>query len=108
MLLNLLKGYPDFVGKRATFVGYGNGPASYSQTGGDVVQFPLPNYYIDCITSSVNSVSGTYFVRAQPAGTGARRTWGLYWYTASSGAPVGNGVSLAAEQVQIGGFCGQY
>jgi hypothetical protein len=107
MQLTLLKGYPDFVGKRATFVGFGNGPASYSQTTGDVVKLPMPNYYIDALASGVNSVSGNFFVRAQPSGVGPRMTWALFWY-AAAGTPVGNGTSLAAEQIQIGGFCGQY
>jgi hypothetical protein len=108
MQLTLLKGYPDFVGKRATFVGYGNGPASYSQTTGDPVAVPLPNWYIDAIDGTPNSASGTYFVRAQPAGVGARQAWKLIWYLTASGAQVSNAVNLSAEQIQIGGKCGQY
>ena len=107
MQLTLLKGYPDFVGKRATFVGWGNGPASYSQTTGDVVRLPQPNYYIDAISSGTNTVSGTYFVRAQSSGVGPRMTWALFWYLAAGG-PVANGTNLSAEQIQIGGNCGQY
>jgi len=108
MQLKLLNGYPDFVGKRATFCGYGNGPASYSQTTGDVLQFPLTNWYIDAVLGSVETPTGTYFVRARPAGVGARRAWGLYWYNTADGTPVSNGTNLSAQQIQIGGLCGQY
>jgi hypothetical protein len=108
MLLTLLKGYPDFVGKRATFVGFGTGPTSYSQTTGDVVSLPLPNYYIDAIGGAPLSVSGTYYVRAQPAGTGARQAWTLHWYVTSTNNEVAAAVNLSAEKIQIPGNCGQY
>jgi hypothetical protein len=108
MQLTLLKGYPDFVGKRAIFVGYGTGPASYSQTTGDVVAFPLTNWYIDSIDSGTMTVSGTYFVRAQPAGVGARQAWTLHWFATSGGAEVSNATNLSAEKLQIGGNVGQY
>jgi hypothetical protein len=107
MQLTLLKGYPDFVGKRATFVGWENGPASYNQTTGDVLSLPQRNYYIDAVGGGYNSVSGLYYVRSQSSGVGPRMTWALKWYTAA-GVQVGNGVNLSAEQVQIGGNCGQY
>lgn len=107
MQLTLLKGYPDFVGKRATFVGWENGPVSYSQTTGDIVTLPLPNYYIDAILGGVNTVSGTYYVRPAPVGVGPRQTWTLFWYTAA-GASVANAVNLSAEKLQVGGLCGQY
>jgi hypothetical protein len=108
MQLTLLKGYPDFVGKRATFVGWGNGPAVYHQATGDVVTLPMPNYYIDALFGGVNSVSGAYFVRAQSVGVGARQKWALFWYTAAGASVPDNSVLLAGEQIQIGGLCGQY
>jgi hypothetical protein len=117
MQLTLLKGYPDFVGKRATFVGWGNGPASYSQytagiapaagTGGDPISLPLPNYYIDAASGGM-SVSGTYYARATSSGVGPRQTWKLVWYVAGTNAQVAAAVNLSAEQIQIGGNCGQY
>jgi hypothetical protein len=113
MQLTLLKGYPDFVGKRATFVGWGNGPASYNQTTGDVISLPQRNYYIDAVAGGVNSINlttgvmGGFYVRAQSSGVGPRMTWALFWFT-PAGLPVGNGVNLSGEQVQIGGNCGQY
>jgi len=108
MQLTLLRGYPDFVGKRATFVGWENGPASYSQATGDVVTLPQRNYYIDAVNGgATNSVSGNFYVRSQSSGVGPRMTWALIWYT-SLGVQVANGVNLSAEQVQIGGNCGQY
>jgi hypothetical protein len=108
MQLTLLKGYPDYVGRRATFVGYGTGPASYSQATFDPLTIPLPNWYIDAVGSSVNSVSGTYYVRSQPAGIGARQAWVLVWYVTATNAQVANAVNLSAEKIQIGGNCGQY
>jgi hypothetical protein len=118
MQLTLIKGYPDFVGKRANFVGWGSGPASYTQftaatapavaTGGDPVTLPLPNYYIDAVDSGGLTVSGTYYVRAIQSGVGARQTWRLVWYVTTGNAQVGAAVNLSAEQIQIGGKCGQY
>jgi hypothetical protein len=119
MQLSLLKGYPDFVGKRATFVGYGSGPASYVQytaatapaagSGGDPLTLPLPNYYIDSVDSSGQStVSGTYYVRMATSGVGPRQKWALIWYVTATNAQVAAAVNLSAEQVQIGGKCGQY
>jgi hypothetical protein len=109
MQLTLLKGYPDFVGKRATFVGFGSGPASYSPTTGDLITLPMPNFYIDAIAGgTINSVSGLNFAKVQPSGVGPRMKWTLFWFVTSTGAPVGSGVSLATEQLQFGGFCGQY
>lgn len=119
MQLTLLKGYPDFVGKRATFVGFGNGPASYTQvaaatapaaaTGGDQIILPLPNYYIDSIDSSGQlSVSGTYFVRVITSGVGARQTFRLMWFVTATNAQVAASTNLSAESIQIGGKFGQY
>jgi hypothetical protein len=118
MQLTLLKGYPDFVGKRATFVGFGNGPASYTQfvpavapavgTGGDPVTVPLPNYYIDAIDGSGATASGTYYFRPVSLGVGPRQKWALIWYVTATNAQVAAAFNLSAEQVQIGGKCGQY
>jgi len=119
MQLTLLKGYPDFVGKRANFVGYGSGPASYAtwtagtapaaSTGGDSVALPLPNYYIDAIDNTgQNSVSGTYYVKAASSGVGPRQTWRLAWYVTATNAQVTAATNLSAEQIQISGKCGQY
>jgi hypothetical protein len=107
MQLTLLKGYPDFVGKRAIFVGWENGPPSYVQATGDIITLPLPNYYIDALFGGVQTVDGLYQVRAEPTGVGARKTWALIWYTVA-GATVANGVNLSGSQIQIGGMCGQY
>ena len=100
--------YPDFVGRRAIFVGFGTGPALYSQTAGDVVSLNLPNYYIDAIGGAVSTVSGTYYVRPRPAGTGVRQAWTLDWFVTATNAKVANAVNLSAEQVQLGVFCGQF
>jgi hypothetical protein len=107
MQLTLLKGYPDLIGRRLAFVGYGTGPASYSQTTADPVTIPAFQNYIDFVQGDL-TVSGTYYVRATPAAVGARASWKLRWYVTSTNAEVGNGVNLSGESVQIGGFGGRY
>ena len=106
MQVTLLKGYPDMVGRRRIFAGYGNGPATTSSTVGDPIIIPGYETYID-IAWGGRSVSGTYYCIAQPSGVGARQTWSLFYYNASTGAVI-TGTSLAAEQFQIGAFGGQY
>ena len=108
MQVTLLHGYPDYIGKRLAWAGYGNGPASYVQSTGDPIVIPRFQNYIDTVNGSVQSVSGTYTVVARPSGVGPRRTWALHWFVTSTGAEVANAVNLSAEQVQIGGFGGVY
>jgi hypothetical protein len=115
MQLELLNGYPDFVGRRTIWCGFGNGPASYQQATKDVIAFPRQTFYIDVIipalsTNGTTGVLGTYIVYGVPipAGYGPRLNWALKWVVAATGAEVGNGVSLANEVVQLGGFGGTY
>ena len=108
MTLTMLNGYPDRVGKRLIWAGYGTGPSSYSQTTADVVALPGFQQYIDSIDSGGLSASGTYFIRAQPSGGGNRPTWKLRWYVTSTNAEVANAVDLSAETVNIGGKGGMY
>lgn len=77
MQLTFLQGYPDYVGKRFIFAGYGSGPASYAAAGDPIV---LPRYdnYIDTVFGAL-SVSGAYQITAKPSGFGARQTWNLLW-----------------------------
>lgn len=103
----LLEGYPDFIGRRIAWCGYGNGPKSYV-TGGDVVTLPGFKMYIDVIFAGGFSVSGTYYVDAIQQGVGARQTWKIIWTVASTDAEVAPGTDLSAEQVQIGGFGGTF
>jgi hypothetical protein len=99
--------YPEFVGRRALFVGSGTGPTLYNSTTGDVVTLAVPNYYIDAIPGGVQTVSGTYWVQPRPSGTGARQTWALHWFVTSTGAEAG-AINLSAESVQLGAFVGQF
>ncbi len=101
MLLTLLKGYPDFIGRRSALVGYGAGPSSYNQNTGDQIALPLLNWYIDSVEGTPMSVSGTYFVRAQPSGVGPRQRWSLHWFVTSTGNEVSSLANLSAEQVQL-------
>ena len=114
MVVTLLDGlYPDFVGRRQLFCGNGNGPAAYV-TGGDPTTLNNPRLYIDVLFGGVMTVSGNYVVYAVPAGVGVRQTWKLVWFhtTTAGGATVGaqatNGANLSAEQLQVGGFFGQF
>jgi hypothetical protein len=114
MLITMLHGYPDYVGRRLIFTFNVKGPKPYVNSGtfatsGDPVQANVLGFqtYIDSIFSAV-SVSGTYIVRGVPTGVGARQAWNLHWYTESSGTEVTNGTDLSAESVQISGFGGRY
>lgn len=107
MQLTLLHGYPDLMGKRFGFVGYGNGPKSYA-TGGDQVTLPGFQNYIDLLMSGGFAVSKTYYVDAVQAAVGPRQVWRLIWTVAATDAEVGNGVDLSAESIQVGGFGGVY
>lgn len=107
MQLTLLHGYPDLIGRRSAFVGYGNGPASYV-TGGDPVTTGQFGYYIDYLSSGVCTVSGTYYVLSIPSGAGPRKTWKVIWYTRGGTTEVTAAVNLSAEQLQLGGFGGVY
>ncbi len=114
MILTFLNGYPDYVGYRQLFAGYGNGPASYV-TGGDPVTLENNRRYIDVLFGGALSLSGNYYVRAIPAATGARQNWKVVWYYAPGntvGGTANNQVTAAAnlsgETVQMGGFCGQW
>jgi hypothetical protein len=105
--------YPDFIGRRATFVGNGTGPTSYVLGTGDLVTLNLPNYYIDVLLGGVTSVSGKYVVYPDPAGTGTRQQWYLRWfYALASAGTVGNEVAsttnLSGESVQLGALVGQF
>lgn len=109
MILNVIGTglYPDFVGRRQIYVGSGTGPKSYNSTTGDVIALGDPRLYIDAVLGAPLSVSGTYFVRPQPAGTGVRQSWTLHWYVTAGGAEAG-AIDLSAEKVQLGLFVGQF
>jgi hypothetical protein len=106
MQLTMLAGYPDRVGKRFTWAGFGKGPASYA-TGGDPIALPGFGQYIDAISAGV-SVSGTYFVMGVPSVGGPRPTWRLMWFLTSTGAQVTSTTDLSGETVQFGGLGGMY
>lgn len=105
--------YPDFIGRRAAFVGSGTGPVSYVLGTGDLVTLNLPNYYIDALLGGVTSVSGKYVVYPDPTGTGARQQWYLRWFIALAsagtvGAEAANATNLSGESVQLGALVGQF
>jgi hypothetical protein len=99
MYLTLLHGYPDFIGLRFAWTGYGNGPASYA-TAGDPVALPTPLTYIDSIFGQALTVSGTYNVIPLISSVGARPTWKLIWKYATAGSvasvTAGSGTGMTA------------
>lgn len=99
MQLKLLFGYPDFIGRRFAWAGYGSGPSAYV-TGGDSIALPGFNQYVDAIFGSVYTVSGNYVVTPIPLGYGARQKWNLKWApaaTASATSPVTTRLGSAAN-----------
>jgi hypothetical protein len=98
--------YPDFVGRRAIFVGNGPGPAVSSQTVGDPVSLALSNYYIDSVLDGA-STDGNYYLQAYPTATGPRQTWNVFYFT-KAGVPVANGTNLSGSTFVISCFVGQF
>lgn len=107
MQLTFQNGYPDYVGKRFIYSGFGVGPKSYSQTTGDAIQLPRSQNYIDTLQGSI-SISGTYEAIGQPKTKGNRPTWIIRYYVVSTGAEVANAVDLSAETFNVSGFGGVY
>ena len=108
MQLTLLKGYPDLIGRRMAFCGYGTGPTSYNSTTGDTITIPGYERYIDIVLEAAEDPTGTYYAVARPSAVGARATWSLFWFTASNSTPVSNATNLSAYSLQIAGFMGEY
>lgn len=103
MQLTLLKGYPDYVGKRFMWAGYGNGPSSYVFGVGDPIVLPRYENYIDSAFPAM-SVSGNYIVQPQPTGVGTRQTWNVRWlYTQAQGLGVDGVVIASAGSGQTAG-----
>lgn len=109
MQLTLLSGlYPDFVGKRSTFVGVGTGPASYTTGTADPVTVNINPFYIDVLFGGVLDTTGTYIANAVPSGTGPRQTWSIRYNVAATGAEYAGGAALNGLKFQMGGLGGQY
>jgi hypothetical protein len=98
--------YPDFVGRRALFVGNGPGPAVSSRTVGDIVSLALPNYYIDAVLDGA-STDGLYYIQAFPTAVGPRASWSVFYFT-SAGAQVTNATNLSGSTFVISAIVGQF
>lgn len=107
MQLTMLHGYPDLIGRRSAFCGFGNGPKSYV-TGGDPVTTGQFGYYIDAIEGNGYSVSGTYYTIPIPSAVGPRATWKLKWIVTATNVEVAAAVDLSAEKIQVSGLGGLY
>lgn len=79
MQITFLKGYPDYIGKRYAWAGFGNGPSSYAPATGDPVFFPRYDNYVDAIPDC-SSQSGNYTLKFVPSLVGARAAWSAFWY----------------------------
>ena len=115
MQITLLHGYPDDIGKRFAWCGYGKGPKSYPNTGstiGDPLQLPGYQYYIDSVESTgVLTTDGTYIVFFQPQAVGARQAFNARWFAFTSsgvGAEASNATDLSSKSIQISGLGGTY
>lgn len=107
MDITLYHGYPDLVGKRSMWAGYGS-PGVYA-TGGVSINILAYQYYIDSVDSSgILSVSGNYWGRAIPSGKGPRATWKFKLYAVGSFTEVTNATDLSAETFVLSGKGGTY
>lgn len=106
MQLTLLKGYPDLIGRRQAICGYGNGPSGYVAGTNDPVTIPGYERYIDALFGGVISTDGSTVALARPSGSGARQTWNLQYYVASSMAQASG--DLSGKTFQIAGYAGEY
>ncbi|HEX5426676.1 MAG TPA: hypothetical protein VFW94_24400 [Candidatus Acidoferrales bacterium] len=104
MQLTLLKGYPDMIGLRRAFAGYGNGPSNYTQGADDPVTIPTYGFSIDALFGGVISTDGSTVAMAHPSGSGSSQTWNLQYYVASSMARASG--DLSGKVFQIAGFGG--
>jgi len=102
--------YPDFVGRRALFVGSGTGPVSSSATiaTADQITLALPSYYIDAVLDGA-STDGTTYLQAWASGPGPRATWSVFYYS-MSGSPVGplSGSNLSTKTFVVSAIVGQF
>jgi hypothetical protein len=55
MQLTMLTGYPDNVGRRHIWAGYGNGPANYQQAAKDPLAQPRFQFYFDTVFPAVTT-----------------------------------------------------
>jgi hypothetical protein len=103
MLLTLLHGYPDLIGRKFAWVGYGNGPTSYVTTG-DPVSLPLPYTYIDAIFGGTITVSGTYYVTPSISQIVTRPAWKLIWNYATAGSVASVAQNVAGTGMTAGTY----
>lgn len=107
MDITLYQGYPDRVGRRFIWAGYGS-PGTYA-TGGVSIVLPGFELYIDSVDSSgILSLSGNYWGQAIPSAKGPRATWKFIIYSAGGFTQVPDKTNLAAETFVLSGKGGTY
>lgn len=101
--------YPDFVGKRAIFVGSSAGPTAPTNSAAtaDVISLAVPNYYIDAVLSGESTDGTTYLVAFPYQSVGPRATWKAFYFTYGSAAAI-NGTDLSSKTFVVSAFVGQY
>ena len=101
--------YPDFVGKRAIFVGSGAGPTAPTNSAAtaDTISLALSNYYIDAVLSGASTDGTTYMVAFPYLSTGPRATWKAFYFTYGTAAPI-NGTDLSGKTFVVSAFVGQF
>lgn len=106
-----LPGYPAHASAKQFITCDHTGPASYT-TGGETlgttnlqtgVSFQGLAGIDNILSTGTLSVSGNYWVLAQPTGSGSRKTWKLLWFGSPSGSGSGvSGVTITAAGTYTG------
>jgi hypothetical protein len=105
MQLTFFPGYPDLMGRKQAFVGFGLGPAVYNSTTGDPIVLPGYETYVDVVLEVPIDPTGTYYGVAQPSFNGPRATWGIHYFAKLTGTEVANAsTALAAISFIVSGF----
>ena len=105
----VVKGYEGglSVGQRQKWTYYGSGPASYSQTTGDVISVP-PGVYLDSIEPCMDTTH-TYLLVPYPSTVGSTRAvWSFKWYTAAGMTEVAPGTNLSTFSAQFSAWGGEF
>jgi hypothetical protein len=95
MQLTFLQGYPDYIGRRFAWAGFGPGPSSYV-AGGDAISFPRFQNYIDTVEGSLTP-DGVYLVLGRPSAVGPRATWYAVWQFATTGSVASLAIATAGS-----------
>jgi hypothetical protein len=95
------------VGQKLLYTLYGSGPASYSQTTGDVLSLPY-GIYLDSVDVCMDTTH-TYLLVPYPSVVGSDRiTWSFKWYTAAGMTEVAGLTNLSTFSAQFAARGGNF